>query len=216
MYLELDREYDLNRYWKIFWLGIAASIFLVILSLFLNAPDVLPGYGLEPLLFIVDPIRASIDTLSILFVVALFVERANEIFIGSTRLVLRKQAELSIEAMEKIASEGGNGGPNDIEIASAKGTLLAYRTGTRILTITFAVIVSTLLALGGVRALSPLLEVQFDALARTQWVLLHVSDILVTVAIIAGGSNGVHRTISTIVDQFPDKKRTADAETEPT
>jgi len=216
MDLALGQDYDLAKYWRKFWIGIGASIALVVLSLAFNAPDVRPGFGLEPLLFIVDPIRAAVDTLSILFVIALFVERANEIFVGSTRVVARKQAELEIKTMEDNAAQNAGVGPEHHAITLAKNTLLTYRAGTRILTITFSVIISTLLALGGVRALSPLLEVQFDALALTQWFILQAADIVVTVAIISGGSNGVHRMISTIVDQFPTKAGSTDAQTSPT
>jgi hypothetical protein len=190
-------------------LGVGAALFLVALSLFLNSPNAHDGHGLEPLLFVVDPIRTAIDTLGVLFVIALFVERANEIFVVSTRTVVRKRSVLQIEQMENATS------PDQARIIQAKETLLTYRTGTKILTITFSIIVATVLALGGVRALSPLLEVQFDALSRTQWAVLHIADIVLTVAIIGGGSKGVHRMISTITDHFPDRKVAADADTNP-
>ena len=215
MGLNLSETYDLKTYWKWCGIGIGAALFLVAISLAMNAPDVPGGFGLEPLLFVVDPVQAAINTLGVLFVIALFVERANEIFVSSTRAVLRKQAELEIDDMENRAEAGTKGAPTSQDILKAKNVLLTYRTGTRILTITFAVIVATLLALAGVRALSPLLEVQFDALAHTQWAVLQFVDIVLTVAIIGGGSSGIHNIISIIVDQFPEKKRAINAATEP-
>lgn len=215
MSLNLEKNYELNTYWKRCGGGVVFAFLAVILVLLLNISDIPGGQGLRPLLFIADPIQASIDTLGVLFVIALFVERANEIFVASARVVARKEAEFKIEKMVQLVEKGGRNAPKEDEIEDAKSALLSYRTGTRLVTITFSVIIATLLALAGVRALSPLLEVQFEALAKSQWFFLHLVDIILTVAIIGGGSNGIHRILSTIVDQFPDRKSSADAATEP-
>ncbi|MCK7612000.1 hypothetical protein [Roseibium sediminicola] len=214
MYLDISKDYHLKKYWQICSLIIGLALLVVIISLHSNAPsstDTDSVSALEPLLFVVDPVQAAISTLGVLFIIALFVERANEVFVSSTRLLVRKQAELEIAAIEAEPLDDAS----KANLAQAKKTLLAYRTGTRLVTMTFSVIVSTLLALAGTRALSPLLEVQFDALAQVQWAALQFVDILLTVAIISGGSSGIHTLLSTITDQFPNKQNSIDAQTTP-
>lgn len=207
MNLDLTEEFDLKPYWNGCRLTVLVSVVLTMLYLYLNLPVVVDrNMHLEPLLFVVDPVRAAFDTLGILFIIALFVERANEVFISSTRAMRRKSADMEIERLQKLVNDGKAKVEDETALSIAKNILLSYRTGTRVHTLSFAGLLGTLLALSGIRALSPLIEVQFEMLAQAQLLLLHFVDILLTVAIIAGGSAGVHTLLSTITDQLPDKK----------
>lgn len=213
MNLDLTEEFDLKPYWNGCRMTVLVSVVFIVLYLYFNLPDVADrNMHVEPLLFVVDPVRAALDTLGILFIIALFVERANEVFISSTRAMRRKSADMEIDRLQKLVDSGTAMEVDANALSKAKHILLCYRTGTRVMTLSFAGAIATLLALSGVRALSPLIEVQFEMLAQAQWLLLHLVDILLTVAIIAGGSAGVHKLLSTITDQLPYKKG---KETEP-
>lgn len=189
------KDLDLRRYWRILGGAYFACLAVAAQALFQAEPARSADAGLRSLDFIPNVFAAAFETLTALMVVALFLERANEVFIKSTRTVKRTLAEREIRSL--LADPG-----HDAALKAAKDRLTCYRTGTRLLTIAFSTTLGTLIALAGVRALSPLFADPFEQVAGWQWALLHFMDILTTAALVSGGAGGIHKLLSVIDDRM--------------
>ncbi|WDI32343.1 hypothetical protein PUV54_03945 [Hyphococcus flavus] len=170
-----------------------------------------------PLYFMPDTTNIAIDILMSFAVITALMERAVEVFIGSTRAIRRKLTTRHLEALNSLLEDRQNSydaakASGDSKAQSMESALLAlkdrrnrvyhrltsYRTGTRIRALSFSLLFGTLIALAGVRVISPLLDVPYAALSNIQWAALQIVDIAGTAGLIAGGTNGIHRLISNL------------------
>lgn len=171
-----------------------------------------------PLVFMPDTTSLAINVLTSLLVITTIMERAVEVFIGSTRAIRRKLSTRHLEALDAMIAEreatvqglissGNAGAAQEMEesLAALKDRrnrvdhrLTSYRTGTRIRALSFSLLFGTLIALAGVRVISPLLDVPYAALSNIQWAALQIVDIAGTAGLIAGGTSGIHRIISNL------------------
>ena len=168
-----------------------------------------------PLFFMPDTANTAIDVLTSLAVIATLMERAVEVFIGSTREIKRKLSSRHHKALTTLITQK-KADINNLEDESAKKALNAeierlteradhvdqrltsYRTGTRIRALSFSLMFGLLIALAGVRVISPLLDVPYASLSNIQWAALQIVDIAGTAGLIAGGTSGIHSLIRNI------------------
>jgi len=129
-----------------------------------------------------------------LFVVALFVERTVEVVV----MIFRdQQADQLDEAEENAARDFTNatkkGAADAVEaarqaLATARQNKLVYRAETKEIALLIGFVFGVFVSLAGVRALHGLL---LDATPTGN--LFTAADIVVTGAMLAGGSEGIHR-----------------------
>lgn len=207
----------LGRYWWYLRISFAVSLALVGIAL-AQSDQLTSGESIGPLtlLFVPNTLEAAFETLTALLLVALFIERANEVFIKNTRTVRRTIAERRIASLEAALAQAQETERSEAQkqLEAAKDDLTRYRTATRILTIAFSTILGTLTALAGVRALTPLLDVQYEALSGWQWGVLNFVDIVLTVSLVTGGASALHNMISMIGDRIEPSDAT-EGETRP-
>ncbi len=189
--------------------SIVTSVLLIVVGVFVVYPvwsnQAPPPVGFKPL----TP-QAFAGLIGWLFVVALFVERAVEVVV----MIFRdQQADLLDEAEEhavrvvktaikKAAVLAGDNtaAPADKKAATdaveavrpalvtARENKLVYRAETKEIALLISFVFSVFVSLAGVRALHGLL---LDATPTGN--LFTAADIVVTGAMLAGGSEGVHR-----------------------
>ena len=190
--------------------AIIFGIFLACVAAFVIYP-VWSQQAPVPTLF--KPIKSElvVGLLGWLFVVALFVERAVEVVV----MVFRdQQADLLGEAealaakklaavIEKAASLADNdpgkaAATNEVQAASAsletvRHEGILYRAGTKAIAMLVSFAFGVFISLAGIRALSGLLQ---DEAAAGK--LFTAADILITGAVLAGGSEGIHRMANAV------------------
>jgi hypothetical protein len=131
-----------------------------------------------------------------LLLVALFVERALEVFVtawrGGETDTLRKEAAIA----DKAASE-----PNaDATAKDAAGTcqkkLVQYKGETRRIAFMAGIAIGTVIAAVGIRAFEIFVDAaHFETISSTQQSVFHIVDVIVTGAVIGGGADGLHKVI---------------------
>lgn len=132
----------------------------------------------------------------VLVVLALMVERAQEVVMTVWRAAGSETQRLAIERLkQKLQAAGAPAGEQGVELArqlaEAEQNLLAYRAHTRVLALYLGLLLGVLISGAGFRLLQGL--VLFDVLPNWQGRLYNGLDILLTGAVIAGGSDGVHK-----------------------
>lgn len=174
-------------------------LFLVIIA----ALGVIVSSGHAPaaIAFKALDIPAVTGLLSWLFVVALFIERSVEVIV----MVLRDepadvlQAAVDSEQARLAALQKADPAAtvDSAVLIQANRALAAYRAGTKELALCVGFVLGVLVSLAGVRALAAVLGPQGgDG-------LFNAADILVTGAVLAGGSDGVHK-MANVFSNFMD------------
>jgi len=139
-------------------------------------------------------VERNFEDFSVLFtnlaVIALLVERTIEI----AWTAQRGQQKQKLEAGLKIAKEASPVVPADVQKWNEK--LIDYRASTQRFALRTGFVIGLALSLGGVRVM----EVIFDSshLTYNQDMLFSTLDILLTAALIAGGSKGINDLTSRI------------------
>lgn len=128
----------------------------------------------------------------ILLLTALFVERASEVVLTHWRAESSEMLALSLRVAEEQAqTQGDDAEPRRAHWAELQRQQLNHRARTRILAMRLGLGLGFMVAVAGVRAMAPLCDTA-DLIASQQW-FFHSLDILLTAALIAGGSDGVHK-----------------------
>lgn len=168
-----------------------------------------------PLYFMPDTANTAVDILTSLLVITALMERAVEVFIGSTRSIKRQLTARYIETLDSLmlerqqsiekAKDADNLPSLQQSLTDLKARrhhvaqrLTSYRTGTRIRALSFSLVFGTIIALAGLRVISPLLDVPYASLSYVQWAALQIVDVAGTAGLIAGGTSGIHRLIRNI------------------
>ena len=172
--------------------GIFAVVGLCILKCVL--PDALPFKELS--------IQTFTGVIASLFAVALLVERAVEVVVMVFRDYQADMLEFA-EATAKDANTSANNilatNPGDsaakatvektkIDLDAAHRESIVYKAKTKEIAISVGFILGALVSIAGVRALHGLLA---DNATPTGW--FNFGDIIITSAMLAGGSEGIHR-----------------------
>ncbi len=177
----------------LYWAILVILVLVVLLVLNFSTPDAIS--------FVPDTPAVALQVLTGLLLVALFAERANEVIFSNTRKMQREAMQQEIDWLRSVAEGTEESSTRMAEIdkiAKLEDKLRTFRSHTKAMTLGLSLVVATVISLAGVRALSPLLDVQFDSLANIQSMTLQFADIIVTAALIGGGASGIHKIISKI------------------
>ena len=136
----------------------------------------------------------ALTQLGILYIIALFVERALEVLMKASR----QDGKIRLE--KRLAS------PEERDRADADAALEEYRAGTRKRALLVGLTLGTLVSLSGVRLLGPMFEFEAAAGWSVQEGLFHVTDVVITAGLIAGGSSTIHEVMA-LIDDFPRASR---------
>jgi hypothetical protein len=164
------------------------TLILVFLSLLASA--LLEPQGLRFGLF---DIASVFKLLAVLFIIALFQERALDVFLTLFRA---SESEKLQRKIDKLAAIG-----DSPELEETENKLNARKTATRSIAMRLGFVVGVIISLVGIRALEPLVDAeQFKALQPLQQKVFRVVDILITGGLLAGGSDGIHKITELLRD----------------
>lgn len=135
-----------------------------------------------------------------LMVLALFLERALEVFVATSRSPGAIDLDTRIECMEKEIATLGEAGEKE-KIGNAKTKLadlekqrVIYKSETRKVSLWLALAFGILVSAVGIRTLGSLVtEQDLRSLAGLQKSLFDLVDVFVTGGLLAGGSDGIHQ-----------------------
>ena len=151
----------------------------------------------------------ALAALGTLFVIALFVERAQEVFVSAWRTLGREQIEAKVAELRRD-------GTDTAEVRAQESRHREYRHKTRQMAFLVGMILGVLISFVGPRILEAVIPVS-TSLTGWQTAVFHGVDILITGGLIGGGSDGIHKLVTLITDfleQTRDRaKRNADVET---
>lgn len=150
-----------------------------------------------------QPITAGEFTqrLSGLLLVALFIERALEVFISGWRGPGESRLRRAVARARPDASGGGGGqaaGAESEPLERSRDALVHYKAETRRIAFVASVLLGVAVAAMGVRVLGQFIDPSvFAELGGAQRQGFQLLDILLTGAALAGGSDGLHQLIET-------------------
>ena len=131
--------------------------------------------------------QSVLGLLTWLFTVALFVERAVEVIV----MVLRDAEADALQARVDAAQKAATLGPAMTQVLTdASEALGSYRATTKEIALCVGLMLGCLVSLAGVRALGGIVA------APVGDPLFTVVDVLVTGAMLAGGSEGIHQMVN--------------------
>jgi len=138
-----------------------------------------------------------------LFLVALFIERAVEVLIivwrekGKTEI--SNKIEKAVKKSELAAKGGARAVTEEEELALAE--YKNYKAETAGLAIPTAFVLGVIISVAGIRALQPFVDpAVFKSLTTSQKALFTCLDILITGALLGGGSKGIHEIIEAFLN----------------
>ena len=141
-----------------------------------------------------SPFLVALRQLGILYIVALFVERALEVLLKAWRQGGR------IRIQGKIATS------TDDSRAAAERELQEYKTDTQRRALLIGLTFGILVAVSGVRLLGPIFEFNPATDWTFQFAVFQFTDILITAGLIAGGSTTIHELMA-LIDEFLRRSR---------
>jgi hypothetical protein len=133
-----------------------------------------------------------IDLIVPLFVISLFLERAQEVFISAWRDVGKKR--LQRERQRSRAK-----GTDSDEFVSADRAVVEYTYNTRRASFLAGLGAGIVISVAGIRVLHPLITLGTQV-GPHQQVLFDLIDIFLTGGLIGGGSDGIHKVMSLVLD----------------
>ncbi|MDX1692575.1 MAG: hypothetical protein R3208_02345 [Ketobacteraceae bacterium] len=154
------------------------------------APDTIGPLQLSP--------ATVLSLLGTIFVVTLFVERAQEVILTNWRAFGSEALDLRILALQRSIDQEGTDHPERGEAVARLETLkldkLRYRAQTRIYALRIGVLMGIAVSLAGLRTLGALVpEAVWLDFGAVQRLIFHTVDVIITAGVIAGGSDGVHK-----------------------
>jgi hypothetical protein len=141
-----------------------------------------------------------------LFVVALFIERAVEVIMLVTRDKKEKQLEAQAKALDLQEKEKPKGRPKKetapkITSVQASFALKEWKGNTKTIALYLTFTIGIILGVAGFRSLQPLVDMSvFKYLSTVQRTLFVVVDIVITGALLGGGSKGIHEMVEAVLN----------------
>ena len=154
--------------------------------------------GFTPTPFEENSGEQALTALGTLLIIALFVERAQQVYISAWRTLGREQIDADIAELQRT------GGDAD-RLRELESKRLEYRHKTRQMAFLGGMILGVLISFAGPRILAEVM-LGSESLQSWQAVVFHGVDILVTGGLIGGGSEGIHKLVTLITD-FLDQTR---------
>jgi hypothetical protein len=136
-------------------------------------------------------IDSIVERLAPVVMIALFVERAQEVFISAWRDIEKWNLERTVAKAKAKAA------PVAEEIEAAEQQLDKHQCETRRIAFAAGVIMGTVISALGVRVVQPLIQLPSNG---QQLVLFNLVDVLLTAGLIGGGSDGIHKVVSVFTD----------------
>jgi len=165
-----------------------STLILIFVSLAVSA--ILEPQGLRFGLF---DVASVFKLLTVLFLIALFQERAMDVFLTIFRA---PQSEKLQRKRDNLVAKD-----NEDKLKDADEALNKYKTATRNIAMRFGFVIGVIISLVGIRALEPLVDAaQFQALDSIQQKIFRVVDILITGGLLAGGGDGIHKITELLRD----------------
>lgn len=138
---------------------------------------------------------SMVGTLSWLFVVALFIERAVEVIVSVLRDGGASPLDLAVKGAQEKIDEQTRVTPGAVAyldgLHAAQRKLADYRSETKELALCVSFVLSLFVSLAGVRAFSSIV----GAVPVGNW-LFAAADIIVTGAVLAGGTDAIHQMLN--------------------
>ena len=138
-----------------------------------------------------NPFLIALTQLGILYIVALFVERALEVLVKTWRQGGRVRLEQERSLVNDSASA----------LAEKEKDLAAYKAGTQRRALLVGLTLGLLVSLSGVRLLGPIFELDAAGSSTFQAAAFNFTDIVITAGLIAGGSSTIHELMA-LIDDF--------------
>ena len=199
----MDRESLLKFARYLFYTGLVGGLFYVLIPM--EPPSLQPAI-----------IKNVVQQLTVLIIVALFLERALEVYKISYFSLKKEQLAADVENCQMtlqalIAAAENNINSEGIQSArlrllNAEEHLRVYIDGMRQSLLRAAIIFGLLISLVGVRSLEGafVFPTPISVLETFRFYLFRVLDVTLTVGLIAGGSKGIHNIIKKLSNLFPD------------
>ena len=147
------------------------------------------------------PFLVALTQLGILYIIALFVERALEVLIKAWRqggrILLEEGIRLEIDEQAK---------------ADKEKNLERYKAGTQRRALLAGFTLGILVSLAGVRLLGPIFDVSGGGASAFQAAVFQFADIVITAGLIAGGSSTIHELMALIDDFLKASRKRAKGE----
>lgn len=141
------------------------------------------------------PTQALLGTFTSLFLVAVFIERAVEVIVMVLRDAEADVRQGEVDAEQGRLDEAGKAAPmtplNLDALHAAQKSLADYRAETKEIALCVSFVLGIAVSLAGVRAFASIV----NALPAGNW-LFPIVDVVVTGAVLAGGSEGVHKMVN--------------------
>lgn len=153
----------------------------------------------------------ALTALGTLFIIALFVERAQQVYISAWRGLGRARIDRRIAGFEAALAIARRGGMTDKaaefrkNLELQKDNLADYRQETRKIAFLGGMALGILISFIGPRILAEVIVVHGD-MGFWQATFFNGADILITGGLIGGGSEGIHKVVALLTD-FLDKTR---------
>lgn len=152
-------------------------------------------YWLKPAVIHFKPYSASDFTqqLAPLVLIALFIERSLEVFIT----VWRGGRAGELQRKLQRAADLPDSGEKSVALQTANDDFNKYKFETQQIALPSALILGILISALGVRGLGNFADLDRLADHPTQGYLFNVADVLLTGALVGGGSDFIHKVITT-------------------
>ena len=157
----------------------------------------------EEVKFESDAVKKSLTALGALSIIALFVERVQEVHISAWRKLGREKIDAKIAQLkEEIAQNPDNKKDDHEALMNLQKSFLEYRHETRQMTLFFSMLLGMLISFAGPRILVEIVTITVTECQKVkeglQYGVFSCMDILITSGLIAGGADGIHNLISRI------------------
>lgn len=141
------------------------------------------------------PTQALLGTFASLFLVAVFIERAVEVIVMVLRDAEADVRQGVVDAEQGRLDETGKAAPatplNLDALHAAQKSLTDFRAETKEIALCVSFVLGIAVSLAGIRAFAPIV----NTVPVGNW-LFPTVDVLVTGAVLAGGSEGVHQMVN--------------------
>lgn len=146
-------------------------------------------------------VSAIAELLATIFVVTLFMERAQEVILTTMRARGSEQLELTIRKYKRGIQRQKKIDPEKVieehyydQLEEARIDKMDYRAFTRVLALRLGLLFGLMISIAGVRSIGVLVdESVLGQLSSLQLRMFNVVDVLLTGGVMAGGSDGIHK-----------------------
>lgn len=181
-----------NKSRNVAWVGTIAVIIacvVVILGIILHLKDIPFGPY--------DPGDIGMMLL-MLFFLALVIERVVEVVIIVMRDAGEKMRQDTVNKVEFRLRERGGA---DADLYNANADLKSYKATTKIFSISLLFVLGVIISAAGLRVLLPLVDMTvFRDLPVRQKTIFNAIDVIITGALLGGGSKGIHEIIEGVLN----------------